>query len=143
MNRVNIAIALIASVAFLGTRGIHAQNTERIYKRGDRAGDSVVQGPTKIHAGGQSIGPLRCGSRSKLRSVRSSVGILIGTDGNVRDVSFTKMEAWIAEGDGKTLIDDSDPRWKDYTTVFEAYKKVLSMFFSQDRTARLRSTENL
>jgi hypothetical protein len=43
------------------------------------------------------------------------------------------MEAWVADGGGRTLIEESDPRWKDFTTVIEAHKKTLATFFSQDR----------
>jgi hypothetical protein len=109
------------------------QEIEHVYQTGERVGNMVVGGPTIVHepAGARLDGG--CKSNPNLRSVGVSVQQLVGSDGNVHDVSITKVTVWVAEGDGRTLINESDPRWKDFTSAIEAFKKQAIEYFSQQR----------
>lgn len=108
------------------------QDTERVYNVGERVGDTVVERPTIVH---QPVGELSqaCRSNSRLRRMGVSGKRVIGADGNVHDASITKVTVWVADGGGETLIDESDPRWKDFTPAIETFKKQAVEHFNQER----------
>jgi hypothetical protein len=108
------------------------QDTERVYNVGERVGDTVVERPTIVH---QPVGELSqaCRSNSRLRRIGVEGKRVIGADGNVHDTSITNVTVWVSDGGGETLIDESDPRWKDFTSAIETFKKQTVERFSQER----------
>jgi hypothetical protein len=133
MKRPLAVVALVAPLASLLIRmpALHAQDEDRVYKVGERVGNATVESPTIVH---QPAGARfqACQSNSKLSSLGVSGNRLIGTDGNVHEVSITKVTAWVADGGGKTLIDESDPMWNGFAPTIETFKKQVVEYYSQE-----------
>jgi hypothetical protein len=122
---ITLASLLIASLVII------AQEPERVYTMGEHVGDAVIQSPTVIHE--PSNVPSPCKLNPDFRSIGISVSEVIGTDGNVHDANVTKLTVWVRDGDGRTLIDESDPKWKSFASAVEAFKKQVIDYFGQER----------
>jgi hypothetical protein len=109
-----------------------AQDAQRVYQVGEGDGGAVVEMPAIVHRPPSARFAV-CQSNEKLRSVGASTTRLIGADGSVQEVTVTKVTVWVADGDGKTLINESDAQWKDFTPAIEEFKKQVIEYFRQER----------
>lgn len=94
----------------IGNAAVYAQQGDpgRIYKSGGRVGDARVSAPVQIHKEEPKVNL----GASGISAVGMMFAIVIDVDGTVREVSVTETKVWVRDGNGSTLIEDSDPRWK-------------------------------
>ena len=106
MKRVS-TIPVVFAVVFALLPGVRAQEPERIYVVGVHVGTEVVTRPELIHP--ETL-PINLENTSFI-TVALRATLLVGVDGNVRDVSITGTDFWVSDRLGRARIDKSDPRW--------------------------------